>query len=43
VEQLTPEETGALIKAGQKLLKEDAEERWAHTKIIATAAGAKLM
>jgi hypothetical protein len=42
LEQLTPEETGALIRAGEKTLKHNAESQWAHTKILVQAAGARM-
>jgi hypothetical protein len=42
VDQLTPEEAGALHRVGLKLLKGEAEERFAHTRAIAMAAGLRL-
>jgi hypothetical protein len=42
LEQLTPEETNALIRAGEKTLKANTEDRWAHTKILVQASGARL-
>lgn len=37
VMNMTPEETRAIHDAGEKILKRDREERWAHTRLIATA------
>jgi hypothetical protein len=42
VAELTPEETLVLKTAGLKHLNDEAKERLAHTKAIATAAGFKL-
>jgi hypothetical protein len=42
LEQLTPEETTALMRAGRKTLDADSEDRWARTKIIVQASGARL-
>jgi len=41
-DQLTPEETAAMVKAGKKILKGEADERWAHTRIIAMSSGARI-
>lgn len=38
VDQMTPEQTAALRKAGGKILRAEAEERLIHTKAIARAA-----
>lgn len=42
VGRMLPEETRALQRVGQKLLKGEADERLAHTKVIAMACGARL-
>lgn len=39
---MTPEETQAVAKATRKLLREEAEERWANTQALAHVLGAKL-
>jgi hypothetical protein len=39
---MTPEQTRAMRKAGARLLKAEGEERFAHTKLIATASGARI-
>lgn len=38
VDELNPELTGAMRKVGRKLLDGEADERWAHTKILAKAS-----
>lgn len=43
VDRLTPEETGALRAAGQKLLRAESDERLVHTKAIVAAASAGRM
>jgi len=40
--ELTPEETQALIRAGDRTLNTNSDERWGHTKAIAMAAGMRL-
>lgn len=35
VNEMTPEMTAALKKAGKKVLDVEREERWAHTRMIA--------
>lgn len=42
VDCLTPEETDAMRVAGNKILKGEIDERFAHTKILAIASGARL-
>jgi hypothetical protein len=42
LDRLLPETTTAMRKAGDEILKTEAEERFAHTKIIAGAAGIRL-
>jgi hypothetical protein len=42
MDALSPEDSAALIGAGQKVLKHKAEERWSHTKILAMASGARI-
>lgn len=39
LDAMTPEETRALRRAGERLLKSEIDERFAHTKIIARAGG----
>jgi hypothetical protein len=38
----TPEQTDAMRRAGRELLEAEAEERLAHTKVIARAAGMRM-
>lgn len=38
VAQMTPEETAAMRRVGRKILEGEADERIAHTKVIAQAA-----
>lgn len=42
VDQLTPEQTDALRRVGRQLLKAEQDERVAHTRVIARAAGMRL-
>jgi hypothetical protein len=42
VDQLTPEQTDQLRRVGARLLKAESEERVAHTRVIARAAGMRL-
>ena len=42
VNGMTPEETNAMRKAGEKLLKGEFEERWKHTEIVARAVGGRV-
>jgi hypothetical protein len=42
VSRLTPEETAEVSKAGREFLKHEGDERVAHTKAIATAAGMRM-
>jgi hypothetical protein len=42
VDDLTPEQTDQLRKVGRKLLNSEADERLAHTRVIAAAAGIRL-
>lgn len=39
---MTPEETQAIAKRAQRMLKADAEERWAHTQVLAKVLGTNL-
>lgn len=39
---MTPEETRAMRKAGEKMLRGEIDERFAHTKIIAAAGGLRM-
>jgi hypothetical protein len=40
---MTPEQTKALNKVGNKLLIEEHKDRWKHTSVIAEASGARLV
>ena len=42
LDELTPEETGGMRKAGEQILKAELDERFTHTKIIAASAGIRL-
>lgn len=42
IDEMTPEQTTALRKAGEAILKDERELQFAHTKLIARAAGMRM-
>lgn len=42
LQELTIEDTAVLYQEGERILKGEADERLAHTKAIATAAGMRV-